>query len=139
MIENILLAAVLQDPVVAPPPRIGYASSKYVGDWYDRKYEDIRKCIGFHESRHNYSGTNRASSAQGYYQFLDNRWRVSLTWMMLKEKTGDREEIIALRHKPIKKWSRYWQDRSFYTAWRFGEGAKHWSAQRSRCFPGGVK
>jgi hypothetical protein len=51
--------------------------------------------------------------------------------MMLAESkaSGDglAPQIRQLKHVPIRKWSRYFQDRAFYTAWRHGKGAKHWA------------
>jgi len=108
----------------------GFEPSLYEGKWFDPKDEKIRECISFRESRHNYRGTNSSSSAEGNYQFLDNSWRDSLTYMMVEEsrKNGDGlvKQIRELRNEPIRKWNRYFQDRAFWTAWRFGAGAKHW-------------
>ena len=116
----------------------GFKPSLYRGKWYSPRWENTRKCIMFRESRHNYRAANKTSSARGAYQFLDRQWRDGLVWMMLKEsknnKDGLRESIKQLRDKPIHAWSRYYQDRAFFTAWRNGAGKKHWALQGSRCF-----
>lgn len=111
----------------------GYAPSLYKGKWYHKKWEDERRCIMDRESNFNYKAANKTSSARGAYQFLDNNWREGLVWMMLDE-GGNKKEIKALRKKPIHKWNRYYQDRAFFTAWRHGEGKKHWHYPGSRCF-----
>ena len=111
----------------------GYMDSQYTGKWYAPKWEDERKCIMQRESRFNYRAANGSSSARGAYQFLDSQWRDSLVWMMLEE-GGDRKEIKSLRNKPIHKWSRYYQDRAFFTAWQHGEGASHWYYPGHNCY-----
>ena len=112
--------------------REGWMPSLYRGIWWDAKWKDIRRCIMDRESNFRYKAANPTSSARGAYQFLDNNWRDGLVWMMLKEskKTGDglSGEIKKLRDKPIHKWSRYYQDRAFYTALRHGKGLHHWNA-----------
>jgi len=87
----------------------------------------------YHESRYNYKAENKTSSARGAYQFLDLQWRDGLVWMMLDE-GGNTKEIKSLRDIPINEWNRYYQDRAFFTAWRHGEGKKHWSLQAHRCY-----
>lgn len=106
----------------------GFEPSLYTGKWFDPKWEDTRKCIMQRESRFNYKAANGSSSARGAYQFLDRQWRDGLVWMLLPEarKAGLEDEVESLRDIPIHKWNRYWQDAAFYTAWRHGEGAKHW-------------
>ena len=115
----------------AAADRKGYEPSLYQGDWYTPKAESCRKAIMRRESHFFYGAQNPTSSAQGAYQFLDNKWRDGLVWMMLDEskdnKDGLGKDIRSLRDKPIKTWNRYFQDRAFYTAWRFGEGASHWA------------
>lgn len=125
-----LAVAITLSPTSDPANTIGFEASAYTGKWYAQKWEPIRKCISHRESRHNYRARNKTSTAMGAYQFLDSQWRVSLTWMMLQEARtmSERQDIKALRHKPIAKWSRYWQDRAWFTAWRHGEGAHHWRA-----------
>lgn len=117
---------------------MGYESSLYQGKWYSPRWENTRECIMHRESRHNYRAANKSSSARGAYQFLDSQWRDGLVWMMLKEskqeKDGLSDSIKMLRDKPIHAWSRYYQDRAFFTAWRHAEGKKHWALQGSRCF-----
>jgi hypothetical protein len=117
---------------------VGFMPSLYRGEWYSARWEPVRKCIMYRESRYNYRAANKTSSARGAYQFLDNSWRNGLVWMMLEEskenKDGLRDEIKALRDVPIHYWSRYFQDRAFFTAWRHAEGKKHWYLQGSRCF-----
>jgi hypothetical protein len=116
----------------------GFEPSLYRGKWYDGKWEDSRKCIMKRESHFSYRAANKSSSARGAYQFLDSQWRDGLVWMMLKEskKVGDglSAEIRTLFNKPIHKWSRYYQDRAFYTAWQNGKGKKHWFYRGHNCY-----
>jgi len=109
----------------------GWGKSLYRGMWWRPEYAPLRKCIMDRESNFRYTAKNPTSSASGAYQFLDRQWRRGLTYMMLEESRQTRDglaaEIRALRDVPIRKWSRYWQDRAFYTAWRHGKGAKHWN------------
>lgn len=116
----------------------GYRPSLYRGKWYDSKWEDSRRCIMQRESRFSYRAANKSSSARGAYQFLDSQWRDGLVWMMLKEskKTNDglSAEIRTLFDKPIHKWSRYYQDRAFFTAWQHGRGKHHWYYPGHRCY-----
>lgn len=111
----------------------GWMPSLYRGIWWDEKWADIRACIMKRESNFRYKAANPTSSARGAYQFLDRSWRDGLVWMMIAEskKTGDGliGEAKKLRKKPIHKWSRYWQDRAFYTALRDGKGIHHWKHQ----------
>ena len=115
----------------------GFKPSLYRGEWFDPKLKQVRKCIMFRESRFDYTTRNKTSSAAGAYQFLDRQWRNSLVWMMLKESNdtndGLRDEVQSLRRKNISTWSRYWQDRAFYTAWRHGEGKAHWYHSGIKC------
>lgn len=115
----------------------GFEPSLYRGKWYTPKAEKQRKCIMDRESSFSYHAANRTSSARGAYQFLDNSWRDGLVHMFIKEskKTDDGliKEAKKLRKKPIHKWNRYWQDRAFFTAWRFGEGKHHWYHGSIRC------
>lgn len=114
-----------------------FEPSHYRGKWFDPKWASERKCIMWRESRFNYRARSDVSSAAGAYQFLDNFWRDSLVFMMLKESNetndGLQDEARKLRDKNISKWSRYWQDRAFYTAWMHGEGSKHWYYNGFKC------
>jgi hypothetical protein len=124
----VLSIALTISPNADAPHFIGWSASEYTGKWYAQKWAPVRKCIMYRESRFNYRARNSTSSASGAYQFLDNKWRVSLTHMMMPEarSMSERKDIKALRAKNIAQWSRYWQDRAFYTAWRHGEGREHW-------------
>jgi hypothetical protein len=116
----------------------GYQPSLYRGKWYSPRWENTRKCIMKRESHHNYRAANKSSSARGAYQFLDSQWRNGLVWMMIKESKNNKDGLVIsikkLRNKPIHAWSRYYQDRAFFTAWRHGAGNKHWAYPGSRCF-----
>jgi hypothetical protein len=116
----------------------GFEPSLYRGKWYDKKWENSRKCIMQRESRFSYHAANKSSSARGAYQFLDSQWRDGLVWMMLKESKKHNDglsgEIKSLFDKPIHKWSRYYQDRAFYTAWQNGNGKHHWYYPGHRCY-----
>jgi hypothetical protein len=161
LVATVLTAAALAAPtaVPSPPPTVpsataasdraaphpsrssaardllGVRPSLYTGKWYSAGQEGRRRCIVQRESNGHYTVQN-SSGYQGAYQFGDSDWRVSLTWMMLKEEPKGsplRPVIRALRDRPIKAWNRYWQDRAFWTAWRFGAGQHHWSYPPKPC------
>ena len=115
----------------------GHETSLYTGEHYDSKWAAVRQCIMHRESRYNYRARSTVSTASGAYQFLDSQWRISLTYMMIRESRSTADglinEIKALRNKPIQEWNRYWQDRAFYTAWNNGRGADHWNQTRHGC------
>lgn len=115
----------------------GIYPSLYKGKWYSPKHDPFRRCIMKRESRGNYRAANPNSSARGAYQFLDSQWRDGLVFMMLKEERRTdghlKKEIRTLFDKPIHKWSRYYQDRAFWTAFRYGDGAHHWHYSGSPC------
>ena len=117
---------------VTPASATNVAPSVYRGKWYSGAAETARRCIIWRESHGNYRARN-ASGHAGAYQFNDRAWRVSLTYMLIREHRTKRAEIIALRVVPINRWPRYWQDAAFFTAWRDGHGAKHWHLNGSRC------
>lgn len=113
----------------------GYEKSLYRGKYYRSDQESFRRCVMDRESNHTYTAANSSSSARGAYQFLDNAWRDGLVYMMIKEtkKTDDGlgSQIRDLRHKPIHKWDRYFQDRAFFTAMNIRgpwSGKHHWNA-----------
>jgi hypothetical protein len=143
MIAEILIcAAMITAPAcVANSPESqdwkGYEPSLYTGPHYDKKWAGVRKCIQYRESRYNYRARSSISTASGVYQFLDSQWRISLTYMMIKESKATRDglidEIKALRNKPINQWNRYYQDRAFFTVWDNGRGADHWNLTRHGC------
>ena len=140
MLEAIVLTAAMNIPAdgmtrleQTAASTQGYAPSLYRGEWYATKWEDERKCIMRRESHNNYRARNKSSSASGAYQFLDSQWREGLVWMMLDE-GGNKKQIKALFNKPIHKWSRYYQDRAFFTAWRHGEGRAHWNYEGGNCW-----
>ncbi len=121
--------------------RLGYEPSLYRGLFFRESQSRLRLCILRRESHSNYRARNRVeSSAMGAYQFLDNKWRLSLVYMMVAEsrRTGDGLKRVAwgLRLVPIARWDRYWQDRAFFTALNYrgtGAGRSHWNYPASPC------
>jgi len=115
----------------------GHERSLYKGQHYHSKWALVRQCIMHRESRSNYRARGTISTAAGAYQFLDSQWRISLTYMMIRESRSTADglisEIKALRQHPIQEWNRYFQDRAFYTAWNNGRGADHWNLTRHGC------
>jgi hypothetical protein len=115
--------------------RSGYEESLYRGKFYYKDQEDFRWCVMKRESHHNYRAANSESSARGAYQFLDNKWRDGLVYMMLRESKkhdhGLEDRLKRLFDKPIHAWNRYFQDRAFFTALNYNgkwSGRKHWNA-----------
>jgi hypothetical protein len=138
MIMATLLASVLlagPAPAVAPMDGNGPSvkASEYRGKHYRPRWNPWRECVIWRESRDNPRAVNPTSSARGLYQFLDRSWRISLTHMVMREHKHRRNEVKALRAKPIHHWPRYWQDAAFWTVLNNGAGAKHWALQGSSC------
>ena len=79
--------------------RKGFETSLYQGTWYSPRWRDIRKCVMKRESHYRYSARNKKSSAQGAYQFLDNKWRDSLVWMMVGESKKTRDGLVSEAEK----------------------------------------
>ena len=126
-----LAGEAVREGSIAAQDMKGFEMSLYRGKYYSQKYDVCRQAIMWKESRYNYRAANSTSSARGAYQFLDKSWRRGLTFMFVKEskRTGDGliSEARALRETPIHQWSRYWQDRAFFTAYNHGSGAHHWN------------
>lgn len=149
MIESVILSVALMQSSDATPAEIraasvtasdlrGVQSSLYRGKYFDRRNEHTRRCIVQRESRGEYRVIGGGGdNYHGAYQFHDRNWRRGLVFMMLAEtketKDGLRSEIRELFDVPINRWNRYFQDRAFWTAWRFGEGANHWAGGRFSC------
>ena len=124
----------------------GFKPSMYRGRHFNKADESLRECIIARESRANYDGKGGGNldgipggDYQGAYQMTPDLAR-GVTYMMAKEskrtKDGLLSEARSLRNVPANKWSRYWQDRAFYTILNFEKhrsGAKHWDSTRHRC------
>jgi hypothetical protein len=102
----------------------GVQASAWRGKNYNPRWENVRKCIVFRESRGNYSVHRKGNKAGGAYQFLPN-WTRGLAYMIGKPQ---------LKQVPIWKWSQQDQDHGFWAAWNNGKGSKHWRGGNIRCF-----
>lgn len=114
---------------------LGILPSLYQGKWYRPNNEDVRRCIALRESHANYRASN--GTYHGAYQ-MSTALAVGATWMMQREVRREMGEegvaiLQALRKLTPDKWNRYWQDRAFWTIWRDGEGAGHWSGGGHGC------
>ena len=115
----------------------GFERSLYRGKWYMPKKEKIRKCIMDRESNHRYRAISAGGVYRGAYQ-MNRALAVGASWMMQKEVKKQMPEAVSqvrkLRKTPTHKWSRYWQDRAFWTIWRKGKGKHHWRTNYKPCF-----
>jgi hypothetical protein len=98
-------------------------SSAYRGKFYDPRYERVRKCIVYRESRGKYGVVNRSSGAAGAYQLMPPLRRYAA------QKMGS----SWLGGIPANQWSRYNQDRAFYAIVHY-QGLKHWRGGNMRGF-----
>jgi hypothetical protein len=97
--------------------------------------EDVRRCITLRESHANYRASN--GTYFGAYQ-MSAALADGAAWMMQaevrKEMGAEGVKIVeALRRTTPNNWNRYWQDRAFWTIWRSGSGAHHWSGGAHSC------
>ncbi len=127
-------ALMLGDDQAANDPR-GYEPSLYTGKWYMPGLEDTRQCIIERESHANYRASNGVF--HGAYQ-MSAALGDGAAWMMQREvrkELGDQgvDLMQQLRRTTPNNWSRYWQDRAFWTIWRNGAGRHHWGSGISGC------
>jgi hypothetical protein len=94
----------------------GVKASAYRGSYYDGRFERTRKCIVRKESGGNYRIASRYGTYKGAYQFNS----------YLARATAKRMGRSDLAGKPMNQWSRYDQDRAFWTVWNHGRGARNW-------------
>jgi hypothetical protein len=94
----------------------GVRSSAYVGSYYDKRYEGTRKCIVRKESGGNYRISSSSGRYKGAYQFNSS----------LANSTARKMGRPDLVNKPMNTWSRYDQDKAFWTVWNHGKGASNW-------------
>lgn len=115
----------------------GYEQSLYRGKWYMPKKEEIRKCIMDREANHRYRAVSAGGTYRGAYQMNRGLAR-GATFMMQKEVKKEMpqavDQVKKLRKIPTQQWSRYWQDRAFWTIWRKGKGKHHWRTSYRPCF-----
>jgi hypothetical protein len=124
----------------------GALPSLYRGIYFHADQERFRLCVGHREGSFTYmvvGGGNLTGDARGdyygTYQF-SYRFQNGIPFMMASEsrrtRDGLREEALALRQTPINRWSRYWQDRAFYTVLNYNgkwTGRHHWALAGSHC------
>ena len=124
----------------------GIEPSLYRGEFFRKGDENFRKCVIQRESRGRYNitgGGNLDSDPwgdySGAYQLHPDLAR-GVIFMMAKEskKTEDGllQDIRELHDIKPKKWSRYFQDRAFYTILNWEgprSGKSHWYLSGSSC------
>jgi hypothetical protein len=98
----------------------GVRSSAYVGKYYDSRYEATRKCIVRKESGGNYRIASRNGTYKGAYQFNS----------ALAKSTARKMGRSDLVNKPFNQWSRFEQDKAFWTVWNQGRGRGNWPTAR---------
>jgi hypothetical protein len=98
----------------------GVRSSAYVGKYYDARYEATRKCIVRKESGGNYRIASRSGTYKGAYQFNS----------ALAKSTARKMGRSDLVNKPFNQWSRFEQDKAFWTVWNHGRGRSNWPTAR---------
>jgi len=98
----------------------GIRSSAYIGRYYSPRHERTRKCIVRRESHGNYRIASRSGRYKGAYQFNAH----------LARSTAKKMGRPDLVNKPINRWSRFEQDKAFWTVWNHGRGRGHWPTAR---------
>lgn len=118
----------------------GVETSLYRGRYFKTSVETKRRCIAKRESEGQYDVVSR-NGYYGAYQ-MSPALAVGATWMMLPEHKKLLGDVVAtrvldnLRHTPLSKWTRYWQDAAFSTIFNWkstGSGASHWGGGRWYC------
>lgn len=109
----------------------------YTGHYYRvNQAEPFRKCVAWRESRNVRTAVSRGGH-RGLYQ-MTPELGVGAAWMMRMDPSDpiSRAQRVRLQAMPITSWSRYWQDRAFYTVFNArgaASGWRHWYLSGSRC------
>jgi hypothetical protein len=98
----------------------GIRASAYIGKYYSSRHEGTRKCIVRKESHGNYRIVSSGGSYRGAYQFNAH----------LARATAKRMGRSDLVYKPFNHWSRFDQDKAFWTVWNHGKGRGNWPTAR---------
>ena len=113
----------------------GVRPSAYIGRYYNRRLELRRRCIVQRESNGIYTALG---GYYGAYQF-GGAWHSGLIAMMrpsLVREVGATTAGRLLRPLvilPINRWSRYWQDRAFWTVVASSRGLSPWAGGGYAC------
>jgi peptidoglycan hydrolase-like protein with peptidoglycan-binding domain len=116
----------------------GVYASAYTGAYYDSRYEAKRRCIVSRESHGYYTVRSANGLYNGAYQMTASLG-VGATKKMLASVAAEVGATTAaslmakLRLTTPNKWSRYWQDRAFWTIFNHGAGASHWAGGYVNC------
>lgn len=129
--------------VAVTPTGVAYADASvvpdtaYTGHYYKvNPAEGFRKCVAWRESRNSRTAVSRGGH-RGLYQMTPELGH-GAAWMM-RMAPGERitkAQRVRLQAMPITSWSRYWQDRAFYTVLNArgpASGWKHWYLSGSAC------
>ena len=130
------------EPAATRAKKVSYAlrgvfKSAYVGTYYDSRFEKKRMCIVKRESNGYYTVVS-GGGYYGAYQFNDGfrKGAASMMYKSLKKEVGASyalQLVSSLKKKKINRWSRYWQDRAFWTVFNHGRGAANWAGGRWTC------
>ena len=118
--------------VVQHGQKVSDGSSLYVGRHYHQRYEKLRKCIRWKESRNAYGANTGTGKYRGAYQ-LSVKMRIGAAWMIQKELRLTLPERSAkrigaqLRNTHANNWHPSWQDMAFWIIWNDGAGRSHWA------------
>ncbi len=116
----------------------GVYASAYVGSYYDKRFEAKRRCIVSRESHGYYTVRSANGLYNGAYQMTASLG-VGVTKKMLASVAAEVGSTTAaslmanLRRTTPNRWSRYWQDRAFWTIFNHGAGASHWAGGYVSC------
>jgi hypothetical protein len=100
------------------------ASREYRGKYYNPRWESVRKCIVQRESGGNYQAKNKWSTAAGAYQFILGTSNAVARMMGRGDLVG-----TSARY-----WSKFDQDRAFWTLFNHGRGKYHWNYPPKQCW-----
>jgi hypothetical protein len=101
----------------------GVRPSAYIGRHYSPRHEATRRCIVRRESGGNYRIASPGGRYQGAYQFNPALARATALKMGRRDLAGT----------PMRRWSRFDQDKAFWIVWNHGRGAGHWASTRHSC------
>ena len=132
MIENLVFAMSMMIQTDQPsrgPARIVATAGRIPAAW-----EPFRACVVARESHGDPQAENRASTAQGKYQFLDRQWRHGAGWNVYHRlraggmtRSHARLLLARLHATPIKRWSEPYQDVAFASVILVPRGWRHWA------------